>query len=51
VPLLAGRGLVNGAPAAYVCRQFTCQAPVTTPEQLREALATRPRGKTAHWPE
>ena len=42
VPLLAGRGLVNGAPAAYVCRQFTCQAPVTTPEQLREALATRP---------
>jgi len=39
VPLLEGRGLVNGAPAAYVCRQFTCQAPVTTPEQLREALA------------
>ena len=39
VPLLAGRGLVNGAPAAYVCRQFTCQAPVTTPKQLREALA------------
>ncbi len=41
VPLLTGRGLVNGAPAAYVCRQFTCQAPVTTPEQLREALAVR----------
>ena len=40
VPLLAGRGVVNGAPAAYVCRQFTCQAPVTTPQQLREALAT-----------
>ena len=40
VPLLAGRGLVNGAPAAYVCRQFTCQAPVTTPAQLREALAS-----------
>jgi len=39
VPLLAGRGLVDGAPAAYVCRQFTCQAPVTTPEQLRKALA------------
>ena len=42
VPLLAGRGLVNGAPAAYVCRQFTCQAPVTTPEQLREVLAGQP---------
>ena len=44
VPLLAGRGLVNGAPAAYVCRQFTCQAPVTTPDQLREALAARDQG-------
>jgi uncharacterized protein YyaL (SSP411 family) len=40
VPLLEGRGLVDGAPAAYVCRQFTCQAPVTTPEQLRQALAS-----------
>jgi uncharacterized protein len=39
VPLLSGRGLVNGAPAAYVCRQFTCQAPVTTPDQLKAALA------------
>jgi uncharacterized protein len=38
VPLLKGRGLVDGAPAAYVCRQFTCQAPVTTPARLREAL-------------
>ena len=40
VPLLAGRGLVDGAPAAYVCRQFTCLAPVTTPEQLIQALAS-----------
>jgi uncharacterized protein YyaL (SSP411 family) len=39
VPLLGGRGLVDGMPAAYVCRQFTCQAPVTTPEQLRAVLA------------
>ena len=39
VPLLAGRGLAGGAPAAYVCREFTCRAPVTAPEQLREALA------------
>ena len=39
IPLLVGRGLVDGAPAAYVCRQFTCQAPVTTPGELREALA------------
>jgi uncharacterized protein YyaL (SSP411 family) len=39
VPLLEGRGLVDGAPAAYVCRQFTCQAPVTTPGQLTEVLS------------
>ena len=39
VPLLVGRGLVNGAPAAYVCRQFTCLAPVTTPQELTTALA------------
>jgi uncharacterized protein len=39
VPLLIGRRLADGAPAAYVCRGFTCQAPVTTPEELRELLA------------
>ena len=38
VPLLADRPLVSGAPAAYVCHGFTCQAPVTTTEALREAL-------------
>jgi uncharacterized protein YyaL (SSP411 family) len=39
VPLLEGRGLVDGAPAAYVCRHFTCKAPVTDPGALRQALA------------
>ena len=38
IPLLAGRPLVSGAPAAYVCRGFTCLAPVTTTGALREAL-------------
>ncbi|GAA3473837.1 thioredoxin domain-containing protein [Nonomuraea roseola] len=39
VPLLEGRGLVDGAPAAYVCRGFTCRLPVTTPADLRAELA------------
>jgi uncharacterized protein YyaL (SSP411 family) len=38
VPLLADRPLVSGSPAAYVCRGFTCHAPVTTPAALRETL-------------
>jgi uncharacterized protein len=38
VPLLADRPLVSGGPAAYVCHSFTCQAPVTTTEAVREAL-------------
>ena len=39
VPLLAGRGLVAGAPAAYVCRDFTCRMPVTDATELRASLA------------
>ncbi|WP_431985989.1 thioredoxin domain-containing protein [Streptomyces griseoflavus] len=37
-PLLAGRPLVGGEPAAYVCRDFTCDAPTTDPDRLRTAL-------------
>lgn len=38
VPLLAGRGSIDGAPAAYVCERFACLRPVTEPEQLRQLL-------------
>jgi len=34
VPLLEGRGLVDGRAAAYVCRRFVCQRPVTDPGEL-----------------
>ena len=37
-PLLADRPLVNGTPAAYVCRGYVCDRPVTDPESLIAAL-------------
>ncbi|MEV8630068.1 thioredoxin domain-containing protein [Streptosporangium sp. NPDC051023] len=40
VPLLEGRGLAGGVPAAYVCRGFTCRMPVTTPAALRAELTS-----------
>ena len=38
-PLLAGRPLVGGAAAAYVCRGFVCDRPVTDVPELLAALA------------
>lgn len=38
VPLLQDRSLVAGRAAAYVCRGFVCQTPVTEPEDLQALL-------------
>jgi uncharacterized protein YyaL (SSP411 family) len=41
VPLLQDRGLVDGRATAYVCRSFSCRAPVTKPAKLQAQLAPR----------
>ena len=39
VPLLADRPLIEGSSAAYVCRGFVCDRPVTTVADLTARLA------------
>ena len=39
VPLLEGRGPVDGKAAAYVCERFVCKAPVTEPDALEALLS------------
>jgi hypothetical protein len=38
IPLLSYRTMRGGQPTAYVCRNFVCQLPVTTPEDLAKQL-------------
>ncbi len=41
IPLMADRDLVDGQPAAYVCRNLVCQRPVTTVDDLVAQLRRR----------
>jgi hypothetical protein len=42
-PLLAGKGLVEGKAALYICRNFSCQRPITDPQEVIEALLSASR--------
>ena len=38
IPLFKGRDSVGGSTTAYLCRQFACERPAVTPEELGELL-------------
>ena len=42
-PLLADKRLVEGKAALYICRNFSCQRPLTDPEEVTEALLLESR--------
>ncbi|MFC5718969.1 thioredoxin domain-containing protein [Streptomyces gamaensis] len=43
IPLLANRPLLEGRPAAYVCRNFTCDAPTADARELAARLGVTVR--------
>ena len=38
LPLLKGKKLIDGKPAAYVCENFRCRLPVSSPQKLAREL-------------
>ncbi len=42
-PLLVGKELVEGKAALYICRNFSCQRPLTDPQEVTEALSPTSR--------
>ncbi len=49
-PLLAGKNLVAGQPALYVCRNFACRQPITDPADIATLLASEFRQQETRRP-
>ena len=39
LPILEGKKMVNGKPAIYICKNYTCKEPITDESRLRDSLA------------
>jgi len=39
IPLLTGKTMLQGKPTAYVCKNYTCQAPTTDVKTLIEQIS------------
>lgn len=38
-PLLSGKGLIEGQPAVYVCRNFACERPISDMNSLKDKIS------------
>jgi uncharacterized protein YyaL (SSP411 family) len=44
LPLVRGKQLLDGRAALYVCRNYSCQSPITDQDQVRELLSNTETG-------
>ncbi len=43
LPLTSNKGMIDDRPTAYLCENYSCRAPATSPETLREQVAQLPQ--------
>ncbi len=46
IPLLENRPMLHGKAAAYVCRNYICEAPTSDPSEVVRLLTSRPAGNS-----